>query len=149
MVGNRKNQRRGLFIASNDDLSRKSFELGLEKYIQGNLAQRGVISNHTMATTLEAMIGAFFNSGFDYAVSSNVMARWVLDGVDRHSMCHSDRIADVSPASLANMKDTQMSFLHISSCRKGLLVILACIGARFLIEVNRDFAERPGTYLHE
>lgn len=63
-------------IASNDNLSRKGFELGLERYIQGNPAQRGKVSNGTMATTLEAIIGAMFiDSGFDYAVLSDVMAR--------------------------------------------------------------------------
>ncbi|GAM38966.1 RNAse [Talaromyces pinophilus] len=63
-------------IASNDNLGRRGFELGLEQYIQGNPAQRGEVSTRTMATTLEAIIGAIFiDSGFDYAVISNVMAR--------------------------------------------------------------------------
>ena len=63
-------------IASNDNLGRKGFELGLEKYIQGNPAQRGEISNRTMATTLEAIIGAIFiDSGCDYCVLSDVMDR--------------------------------------------------------------------------
>jgi ribonuclease-3 len=63
-------------IASNDNLGRKGFELGLERYIQVNRAQRGQVSNRTMATTLEAIIGAIYiDSGFNYSVLSDVMAR--------------------------------------------------------------------------
>lgn len=63
-------------IASNDNLGRRGFELGLEKFIQGNPAQRGEVSTRTMATTLEAIIGAIFiDSGSSYSVLSDVMAR--------------------------------------------------------------------------
>ncbi|RAO64137.1 uncharacterized protein BHQ10_000149 [Talaromyces amestolkiae] len=63
-------------LGANSSLARKGFKLGLESYIQGNQSQRGEISDRTMATTVEAIIGAIFvDSGCDYSVLPDVMAR--------------------------------------------------------------------------
>ncbi|KAL4973078.1 ribonuclease III domain-containing protein [Aspergillus desertorum] len=47
-------------VAGNKNLAQRGFELGIDKYIYNNPSQGSYISDKLMATTMEAIVGAYF-----------------------------------------------------------------------------------------
>ncbi|KAL4798328.1 ribonuclease III domain-containing protein [Aspergillus venezuelensis] len=47
-------------IVCNKNLAKRGFALGLERYIRNNPSQGNMISERTMASTVEAIVGAYF-----------------------------------------------------------------------------------------
>lgn len=61
-------------IAGNTNLARAGRACGLDIHVVTNPGHRGLISNKTMATTVEAILGAIFlDAGKDLPVVKNVM----------------------------------------------------------------------------
>lgn len=67
-------------IAGNTNLARVGRECGLDPHIITNPGHRGPISDKTLATTVEAILGAVFrDSGKDLVAVKNAMQKMGID----------------------------------------------------------------------
>lgn len=61
-------------VCSNDNLATVGFNVGLDAHIMVNPGQLGAVSRKTMATTVEAVIGAIYlDSGKDIEAAKDAM----------------------------------------------------------------------------
>ena len=67
-------------VCGNDNLATVGFNIGLDQHVVVNQGQRGTVSRKTMATTVEAVIGAIYlDSGRDIETVKDAMVCIGLD----------------------------------------------------------------------